>query len=159
MLFGWLQIWTGLRRRHPALHRLTGRVYVFGGVLPAGATALAVAAMGQFGPALIASNLLLALLWLACTLIGFQMGLMRRFAEHRRWMTRSYVLTFSIMTNRLWGPLLAITLAPQVPTTFNGDVELMFHAVAGLSAWLGWVVPLVAAEWWVIGRIERRREA
>ncbi len=31
-----LQIWPWLRRAHPRVHRLVGRVYLFGGVLPAG---------------------------------------------------------------------------------------------------------------------------
>jgi hypothetical protein len=37
-----LQIWPWLRRTHPAWHRRAGRLYVFGGVLPAGLTALVV---------------------------------------------------------------------------------------------------------------------
>jgi hypothetical protein len=58
------QISRWLRRRRPALHRAIGRVYVFGGVLPAGVCGLAIGSVSPFGPAARASNVLLALLWL-----------------------------------------------------------------------------------------------
>jgi hypothetical protein len=34
------QLWPWLRRRYRALHRLLGRVYIFGGALPAATVAL-----------------------------------------------------------------------------------------------------------------------
>jgi hypothetical protein len=64
-------------------------------------------------------------------------------------MTRSVVLTLSIITNRVWAVVWAITLSPQLATTFGGNEALMIQTIAGLSGWLGWVVPLVLAEWWL----------
>jgi hypothetical protein len=144
-----LQIWPWFRRRHPVWHRRLGRLYVFGGVLPAGLAALVVGAFTPFGPVTRASNVLLAVLWLSCTAMGWRMARRRRFAEHRRWMIRSFALTTSIISNRIWGVLAAVTLAPQLETTFHGDEVLFTWVVSALAAWLGWTLPLLAAEWWL----------
>jgi len=149
LLTACLQIWPWLRTRFPDVHRRTGRVYVFGGVLPAGAIGLVIGALTPFGPVLRASNVVLALVWLTVTVIGYRAGLQYRLADHRRWMIRSVVLTLSIITNRLWAVVWVITLGPQLHTTFGGNEALMVQSIAGLSGWLGWVLPLLAAEWWL----------
>lgn len=144
-----LQIWPWFRRRHPIAHRRIGRLYVFAGVLPAGLTALVVGATSPFGPVARASNVLLAALWLAVTVTGYRLARRRRFADHRRWMIRSFALTASIITNRIWAAVAFLALAPQLDTTFHGDERLLMWTVAGLSTWLGWVIPLLIAEWWL----------
>jgi hypothetical protein len=144
-----LQVWPWLRTRFPAVHRRTGQVYVFAGVLPAGAIGLVIGALTPFGPVLRASNVLLAIVWLTVTITGYRAGRQFRVADHRRWMIRSVVLTFSIITNRLWAVIWVVTLVPQLQTTFGGNEALMVQAIAGLSAWLGWVLPLLAAEWFL----------
>ncbi|GLW12367.1 hypothetical protein Misp01_74950 [Microtetraspora sp. NBRC 13810] len=57
---------------------------------------------------------MLALLWLGSTAAGYRMARRRRFAEHRRWMLRSFALTFSIITNRIWGMIVVLTLGPSL---------------------------------------------
>ena len=64
-------------------------------------------------------------------------------------MIRSVVLTLSIITNRMWAVVWVITLVPQLQTTFGGNEALMVQSIAGLSGWLGWVLPLLVAEWWL----------
>lgn len=144
-----LQIWPWFRARHPKAHRMIGRVYVFGGCLPAGLMALVVGLATPYGPATMASDVLLALLWLGCTMTGWRMARQRRFVDHRRWMVRSFALTMSIITNRIYTFLFIVLLSPQLETTFHGDMNLLASTVASLSAWLGWVLPLLVAEWWL----------
>ncbi|MEV4704836.1 DUF2306 domain-containing protein [Actinoplanes sp. NPDC049316] len=144
-----VQIWPWFRRRHPAWHRRAGRLYVFGGVLPAGLTAPVVGFFTPFGPVTAASDVLLALLWLAITLTGWRMARRRRYADHRRWMVRSFALTASIISNRVWGVVAAVALTPQLDTTFHGDGKLLSWTVSAIAAWLGWTLPLLAAEWWL----------
>ena len=67
-------------------------------------------------------------------------------------MIRSVVLTLSIITNRIWAVVWVIALVPQLETTFGGNEALMIQSIAGLSAWLGWVLPLLVAEWWLDAR-------
>jgi hypothetical protein len=150
-----LQVWPWLRARHPEVHRRIGLVYVFGGVLPGGILGLILGAQTPFGPVLRASNVLLAIVWLFVTLAGYRAGRQYRTTEHRRWMTRSVVLTLSIISNRVWAVVWVLTLSPQLATTFGGNETLMIQTIAGLSGWLGWVVPLVLTEWWLDARGSR----
>ncbi|WP_102141812.1 DUF2306 domain-containing protein [Mycobacterium hubeiense] len=147
------QIWPGLRRRRPVLHRRTGRVYV-ATAIPAAACAMVIGAATPFGPILAVSNVLLAALWLWFTIRGYLAGRARHFGEHRRNMVYSATLAFSIITNRLWTPVLYITLNPLQHSVFDGNEEHFLWVVAGVGAWLGWTIPLAAVHWWM-----RRRPA
>lgn len=144
-----VQVWPYFRQRYPAAHRRIGRVYVFGGVIPAGLSALPIAVVSPFGPMAQVSNVLLAVLWLTCTTIAVRKARARRFGEHRRWMIRSFALTVSIITNRVWGVVWGITLGPQLDTTFGGSEQFLQQTVAGLTTWTGWVIPLLIAQWWL----------
>jgi hypothetical protein len=134
---------------------MIGRIYVVGGVLPAGVLGLTIGAVSPFGPVIRASNVLLAAVWLTVTIVGFTMARQRRFVEHRRWMIRSFALTMSIVTNRAWGVIAYIVLLPQLETTFGGSEAMMRYTIAGLAGWLGWVIPFLVAEWWLERDIRR----
>ncbi|MEV8438412.1 DUF2306 domain-containing protein [Actinosynnema sp. NPDC051121] len=154
-----LQVWPWFRQRHPVAHRRVGRVYVFGGVLPAGVMALAIGAVSPFGPLNQIGNVLMGSLWLTFTAVGFRMARQRRFVDHRRWMVRSFALTASIMSNRIWAVVAALTLSPKLDTTFGGSEVALLQAISGTAAWLGWVVPLLIAEWWLErGDARKRRD-
>lgn len=144
-----LQIWPWLRQKHPVLHRRTGRVYVFGGAIPASIAGFTIALAAPFGPVGAMSNVLLATLWFACTVQGFRAARARRFADHRRWMVRSFALCMSIISNRVWAIVWASVLPGQLDTTFGGSEVAMGQAIAGLTTWTGWVLPLLVAEWWL----------
>jgi hypothetical protein len=122
---------------------------VFAGVLPAGVMALTIGAFTPFGPVAQASNLLLSSLWLIFTVTGYRMARQCRYDEHRRWMIRSFALTASIITNRIWGVIAFLVLSPQLDTTFGGNQKLLSWTMAGLATWLGWVIPLLIAQWWL----------
>ena len=155
LLTACLQVWPWLRARFPDVHRRTGRIYVFAGVLPAGVIGMVIGAVTPFGPVLRASNVLLAIVWVTATITGYRAGRQYRLDDHRRWMIRSVVLTLSIITNRMWAVVWVIALVPQLQTTFGGNEALMVQSIAGLSGWLGWVLPLLAAEWWLDTRRTR----
>ncbi|MEU4800884.1 DUF2306 domain-containing protein [Actinosynnema sp. NPDC023587] len=144
-----LQIWPWLRREHPVWHRRAGRAYVFAGVLPAGVLGVAIGAVSPFGPVNQAGNVLMGLLWLGFTITGLRMARQRRYADHRRWMLRSTALTLSIISNRFWAAGLGLVLPDRLDTTFGGSEVALLQAIAGTSAWLGWVLPLLAVEWWL----------
>ncbi|WP_396934265.1 DUF2306 domain-containing protein [Mycolicibacterium sp.] len=148
-----VQIWPGLRRRHPTLHRRTGRVYV-ATAIPAAGCAMVIGAATPFGPVLAVSNVALAALWLWFTVDGFVAARQRRFGVHRRQMLRSATLALSIITNRIWTPVLFVVCEPLRDSIFGGDEEHFMWAVAGVGAWLGWTVPLLGLQLWL-----RRRPA
>jgi uncharacterized membrane protein YozB (DUF420 family) len=155
MLTCCLQVWPWFRQRFPAAHRRIGRIYVFAGALPAGVCGLVLAVVTPFGPVVAASSIVLATLWLTCTVTGFRMARQRRFADHRRWMIRSFALTFSIVTNRIWGIILAIAFG-MTPDQFSDPTAA--QTLAGMATWLGWTLPLLVAEWWLVERRRPRRQ-
>ncbi|MBM7773645.1 hypothetical protein JOD54_003849 [Actinokineospora baliensis] len=157
MVAGFLQVWPWFRRHHRHRHALIGRVYVFGGVLPAAAAGLVVGVTSPFGPVARVSHVLLATLWLVSTVMGYRRARAKDFEAHRVWVVRSYVLTLSTITNRLWGPLVALVLTPGLDTTFGGSEVAMVQAIAGITSWLGWTIPLLAVEWFAHrrGRVAR----
>lgn len=150
-----LQVWPWFRKRYPQAHRRIGRGYVFAGALPSAVLAFVIGASAPFGPVAAASNVVLSVLWFTVTVAGFRAARARRFGEHRKWMIRSFVLTISTMTNRIWNVVWISVLAPQLDTTFGGDPQLLVQTVAGLSTWLGWTIPLLICQWW----LERRPAA
>ncbi|SDJ88119.1 Uncharacterized membrane protein [Lentzea albidocapillata subsp. violacea] len=147
-----VQIWPWFRGRFPVWHRRIGRVYVFAGVLPAGLSGLVIGWMTPFGPVAQVSNVLLAVLWLAFTGLAWRAARRRQFRDHRKWMIRSFVLTVSIITNRIWGAVAFLLLADRVP-----EAELP-HTIAGIATWTGWTIPLLLSQWW-LERKPRRRAA
>lgn len=74
-----------------------------------------------FGPLLAVSNVVLASLWLWFTINGYLAGRRRQFAEHRRHMIRSATLALSIITNRIWTPVLVVALHPLQDSLFGGN--------------------------------------
>jgi uncharacterized membrane protein YozB (DUF420 family) len=142
------QIWPGLRRRHPALHRRTGRVYVTTAI-PAAVCAMVIGAATPFGPILAVSNVALGALWLWFTVDGFVSARQRRFGSHRRQMLRSGTLALSIITNRIWTPVLYLALEPLRDSIFGGNEEKYLWVVAGAGAWLGWTIPFAGLQLWL----------
>jgi uncharacterized membrane protein YozB (DUF420 family) len=147
------QVWPWFRQRYPVAHRWLGRTYVFAGVLPAGICGLIVGAGSPFGMIAAASDVFLALLWLLFTVTGYRMARQRRFADHRRWMIRSFALTFSIISNRIWAIVLIVVFMPQATGPETA------YQIGPLVAWLGWTTVLLLAEWWLVerGRGKRHR--
>ncbi|MBB4688111.1 DUF2306 domain-containing protein [Amycolatopsis jiangsuensis] len=149
MITATVQIWPWVRRKFPVLHRWSGRAYVFGGVLPSGALALTVGSISPFGPTARASDVLLSVLWIGATFAGYRAARERRFGDHRRWMIRSFALTFSIILNRVISPIAAMILEPQVATTFGGSELALTQSIGSISSWVSWTVALVAAQLWL----------
>lgn len=149
---GCLQVWGWLRNRHRVAHRWIGRLYLFGGVFPAGIMVLGVAPVSSTGFFSSVGNTMLAVLWLFTSFAGYRAARRRRYADHRAWMVRSFALTFSIVVNRAWLVLWIVVLEPFTGTLFGGDESAMARAAAGASVWLSWIVNLLVAEWWLLRR-------
>jgi len=142
------QIWPGLRARRPALHRRVGRVYVYTAI-PAAVCAMVIGAATPFGPLLAVSNVLLASIWLWFTINGYLAARQLRFAQHRRDMILSATLALSIITNRIWTPVLVIAFLPLRDSIFGGNQEHFVWMVAGIGAWLGWSIPFFTVRRWL----------
>lgn len=148
MVMAVVQIWPGLRARRPALHRRCGRVYV-AAAIPAALCGLIIGAATPFGPLLAVSNVVLALVWLWFTTTGLLAARERRFAEHRRQMILSATLALSIISNRIWTPIIFISLQPLQDIVFHGNKDHYLWFAAGLGAWLGWTIPFFTVRRWL----------
>ena len=142
-----IQCWPGLRVRRPGVHRRVGRVYVVA-ALPAAACAMVIGAVTPFGPILAVSNVVLAALWLWFTLNGYLAGRRRHVGAHRRNMIFSATLALSIITNRIWSPMLYLALQPLQDSLFGVDEQHFLWVVAGMGGWLGWTLPSFTVWWW-----------
>jgi len=141
LLIGWLQFLPSVRRRWPAAHRWTGRLYVLG-CLEGGIAGLVLAFGASTGPIASAGFALLAMLWIVVTALGWRTAMERRFDEHRRWMIRSWALTLAAVTLRIYLPLSMLLPWPM---------DDSYRAIA----WLCWVPNILIAEAWLRRRATR----
>lgn len=135
LLAGGWQFLPRLRARRPALHRWMGRAYVLA-CLAGGATGFLLALGASTGPVSTAGFGLLAIGWIHSTVMAWRLAVRGDFAAHRRWMIRSFALTFAAVTLRLYLPV-----AAALPIAFDDS----YRAISFLC----WVPNLVAAEWWL----------
>ncbi len=134
LLVPW-QLWPGLRRRWPALHRRLGKVYA-AAALAGGLSGLAAAFATQFGPVAGAGFAALGMAWTGTTLAALQAALRGDLTTHRRWALRSFASAFAAVTLRLELPLAAA-------------LGLSFETAYPVVAWVCWVPNLAVAEWWL----------
>jgi hypothetical protein len=85
------------------------------------------------GPVATAGLATLAVATATCATVGARAAVRRRFAEHRRWMWRCYLLLSSAVVLRLIGGL----------ATVAGVAAPWFDP---LATWMSWLVPLAAFE-------------
>ncbi len=141
------QVWPWLRRQHPRVHRVVGRVYV-AAVLPAAVCVTVIAPMTLYGLNLRLANTMLALLWFGTTAAGFVAARRRQFVQHRVWMLRSFALTFSIVANRVWAPVFFVAFMPEIFSGADVD-EAVLNPTVGAVSWTSWGVNLLIVEWWL----------
>lgn len=153
-----LQVWPWLRTRHPAVHRWSGRVYVWSGIPLVGIPALLIAPFSGTGASAQIGNTVWAVLWLTFTILGYAMARRRRFAEHRDWMLRSFALIYGIAFNRVLLIVLMMIMSPRLETVYGGDFDALGLDVGVASGFLSWVLPLLFVEWWLKYRRRPRRE-
>lgn len=120
--------------RYPAWHRRAGYLYIVVILLLAGPSGLIMGLHANGGFAAQTAFVLLSLLWLATTGAAWYFARRRQWAAHRAMMIRSYALTLSAITLRLYTMLLPLWL--HIP---GRD---LYIAVS----WAGWVLNLLVAE-------------
>ena len=147
-----LQFSARVRARARRLHRAVGRV-VLASIAVAGCAGLVIAPFTRAGVVGAVGFGTLAVLWLTFAVAAFRAICRRDVAAHRRWVVRTFAMTYAAVTLRLWLPLL-VTLAV---TVFDTDPQKAFDAVYPVVAWLAWVPNLIVAERYLAA--QRRRPA
>ena len=96
LLAGPLQFSSRFRRRYLNVHRILGRLYVIS-VFIGAITGIALAA-GRPG---LPGTSMQAGAWMVCTTAALITARNRQIFEHRRWMIRSYAVTFTFVSSRV----------------------------------------------------------
>jgi uncharacterized membrane protein len=135
LAIGGFQLHPGLRRRFLPVHRWLGRAYVVGVAL-GGFAGLYMAFFANGGLPGKVGFALLALAWLGVTARAVACIRAADVSAHRRWMIRSFALTFAAVTLRVYNPA---SQAAGIP----------FEAAYPVIAWLCWVPNLLVAEFFV----------
>jgi len=122
-----------VRARVPRLHRVTGRV-VLVAIALAGTAGFLLSWFNVAGPIGTAGFGTLAVLWVSFAALGLRAILRGDVTTHRRWMLRTFALTYAAVTLRLW-------LFALIPVL--GD----FGSAYALVPFLCWVPNLLVVEW------------
>jgi uncharacterized membrane protein len=144
LLLSPLQFATRLRTRVPRVHRTIGRV-VLAAIALAGSAGLVLAPHSLAGAVGTAGFGLLAVLWLTCAATAFRSIRRRDVTAHRRWMVRTFALTYAAVTLRLW---LGVMIAGQIALS-GVDGGTAFHRAYLIVPFLSWVPNLLVAEWYL----------
>jgi uncharacterized membrane protein len=150
LLLSPFQFATRLRARAAHVHRAVGRI-VLGSIAIAGTAGLVLAPHSLAGPVGTVGFGLLAVLWLTFAAAAFRAIRRRDVAAHRRWVIRTFALTYAAVTLRLW---LGVLIGVQ--TALGGvDADVAFDRAYLLVPFLSWVPNLLVAERYLATR-ERR---
>ncbi len=139
LLVGPFQFVRRLRRRFVRLHRFSGAVYV-ASAIALGVTGLILAPTAYTGPVAVAGFTVLDLAMLFTTWTALRMALAGRYAEHRRWMIRSFSLIMAGVMLRVWVPV-------YLGLAGIGLVDFSFETAYAAISWLCWVPNLLIALW------------
>lgn len=145
-LVGALQFLPGIRRRHLAWHRRTGRVVAAAGLIVAVSAlwlTLFYPPQPGTGELLYVLRLIVSVAMAACLSLGFTSIRRRDLAAHRAWMIRAYALGLGAGTQ---------VLTEGLGAAVFGTGELR----GDLAKAAGWLLNIVVAEW-AIRRPARRR--
>ena len=133
LILGLILIGERSRARFPKWHRYLGRLQVVCVLLLVTPSGLWMAYYAAAGPIAAVGLAALAIATATCVSLGVRSAMTRRFADHRRWMWRCYLLLCSAVVLRLIGGLATVTglAAPWLDP---------------LATWMSWLVPLTAFE-------------
>jgi uncharacterized membrane protein YozB (DUF420 family) len=144
IVLGMILVSEHFRRRFPRWHRYLGRTQVASVLLLVTPSGLWMAYYAAAGSIAAAGLAVLAVVTGICVALGWRSALKRRFAGHRRWMWRAFLLLCSAVVLRLMGGLATVT-----GTTATW--------VDPLATWMSWLVPLTAFELSELGKRRTRR--
>lgn len=141
---GFTQFSRRFRSGNAVIHRNIGKLYFYVVVFLSGPTGLIMAYHANGGLYSQIGFSLLAILWITTTAIAVYYISKGNVVEHRRWMIRSYALTLSAITLRLWKWGIVLAFEPKPMDVYR------------IVAWLGWVLNVLVAEI-IIGRRHTHR--
>lgn len=138
LILGITQFSKTLRFQFPKPHRILGKVYIFLVLFIASPSGLIMAFYANGGIYSKISFSLQAILWFYFTYKAFTFALNKDWEKHKHFMLRSYALTLSAISLRLfkWGIVSILELPPM--DTYK------------IVSWLGWLVNIIIIEIYIL---------
>ena len=116
-------------------HKNTGKIYIFLILFFAAPSGIYMGIFANGGVLSKISFVILGCLWWFSTFRAYQFARKKKFEKHKQWMWRSFALTLSAITLRMWKVI----------------IVYLFHLdpmdVYQLIAWLGWIPNLLLIEY------------
>ncbi|MBW3520538.1 DUF2306 domain-containing protein [Chryseobacterium sp. NKUCC03_KSP] len=116
-------------------HRNAGKIYIFLILLFAAPSGIYMGIFANGGSLSKISFVILGSLWWFTTFKAYQLARQRKFKEHKQWMWRSFSLTISAITLRMWKVIIVYLFHPNPMDVYQ------------IIAWLGWVPNLILIEY------------
>lgn len=142
---GFTQFSKKLLKQKPKLHRALGYIYVTDILLVTGPAGLLMSFYANGGISSRIGFVLLSFLWMVFTAVALYKAITKKFAAHRVFMIRSFALTLSAISLRIWKVVLAaFTTIPPMDRY-------------RIIAWLGWTLNLLIAEWIIYQYFKKKK--
>jgi hypothetical protein len=133
LLLGLILLSERFRLQFPGWHRSIGKIQILLVAALVAPSGLWMSFYAESGAIAGVGFAVLAIATATSALFGWLAAVQRRFAEHRRWMMRCFLLLSSAVTIRMIGGLFTVLAV---------DASWIYP----LSAWLSWLVPLAVYE-------------
>ncbi|GLR17435.1 DUF2306 domain-containing protein [Portibacter lacus] len=137
LLVGITQFSETIRKRYAFVHRNLGKLYVLLVLVIASPSGFIMALYANGGIYSKISFGLQAILWFYFTFAALRFARQRKWEQHQQFMIRSYALTLSAISLRLFKWIIANTLELPPMDTYR------------IVSWLGWIFNLVIAELYI----------
>jgi uncharacterized membrane protein len=147
LLAGFTQFSSVILNEHRQLHRIMGKIYVYDILVVNFPAAMIMAIYANGGLPTKTAFVILDCLWFWCTLQAIIAIKNKKVAKHKQYMIRSYALTLSAVTLRLWRIVIGSTIHIDPATLYMID------------AWMGFVPNLLFAEWLIRRKVAAPRPA
>jgi hypothetical protein len=145
LLAGFTQFSSTIRLRYQSIHRWMGRMYIINILLITGPAGLLMSFYANGGVTSRLAFLSLSILWWYFTYQAWRAVVVKDFSKHRAYMLRSFALTLSAITLRVWKMSIANTLALPPMDIYR------------IVAWLGFVPNIIVIEYYLYR--ERRKHS
>src|ERR1700761_9602845 len=132
---GFTQFSKSLLRRNPKLHRILGYIYVIDILVVTGPAGFLMSFYANGGISSRIGFILLSVLWITTTALAWYYAVKKQFKLHLIYMIRSFALTLSAISLRIWKVVLAY--CTHIPPMDRYRI----------IAWLGWGLNLIVAEY------------
>ncbi|MCL9807267.1 DUF2306 domain-containing protein [Flavobacterium amniphilum] len=141
LLAGFTQFNNSILNKRPDIHRLIGKLYVGTILLFAAPSGLFIGLFANGGLFSRISFIVLALLWFYFTLKAFTSIKQKDILSHQKFMYRSFALTCSAITLRLWKVIIVYVFQPSPMDVYQ------------IIAWLGWIPNILIIEYYIAKKL------